>query len=707
MRVFFILVTFWPLLTISSTYAQDHVAIEIKLKESPIELLHELQASITLPISATSVSAFEQVASEQGYQVDELKHKLQLLTRLYLSAYVKEKDKYRKAEALLSLLKIIGTTAYDESYLQMLNGRYIARKQHDYQQALPYYNRALSLLKSEQDVQAQLLKQLSHSHLGSLNRILHQDEEAIKHLKRYRYLTYQLENDYLIAHAESALGNFYRQRDQLPLALKHYSEALRLSNNSKKPFLKANLQLQLARVYRDFESWDEAIQYAHDADKGFKALKIDRLRSHCMTVIAMVHANQKNWNQAIDYYLNALQFDYKVQNIMAQALNYHNLGEAYFMNGNTQAALKFLFKSNATFIAQMSNHYLVFNDLLIAQVAVANKNWQLAQKHATLSLENADKLKLIDEQIEALQYLSLVYRNLKQYDKAYTTLDKLISLNLSKPDTHNKPKIHTLSVLTEQKLKLELQEVQDEKNTLDIQLELLKVQLITAMILIGFILFIGVYQWRKKNTLALNLLEEKDKSIMEPISGLPGYKGFIEEFDPQYKDAPLAIALLSLTDQLNADLNQGFQCNNKVNKINFEALSRHVTSNVYFIRPGLFALSLRASTTAHELLKKCRNAINEDDSDTSLHIGMLPLPLLIDPDIKFSAEVHFGAVQMTLAAALSLGRKADYYVSIKALNFTPSAIFATPLYSHLGKGITRGLLKIETNGDKEKIQWPN
>ncbi|MPY21129.1 tetratricopeptide repeat protein [Shewanella sp. YLB-07] len=706
MRIFFVSVIFLLLLAAPSTYAQDHVALEIKLKESPVELLQELQASITLPISATSLSVFERVASDQGYRVDELKYKLQLLTRLYLSTYVKEKDKYRKTEALLSLLEIIGTTAYDESYLQMLKGRYIARSQHDYQQALPHYDQALSLIESEQDLQAQLLKQLIHYHLGSLHRILHQDKLALIHLKLYRDTTYQLRTDYLIAHAESALGDFYNKRDQLSLALQHYSEALRLSNRQDKPFLKANLQLQLARVYRDLESWDEATQYAHDADEGFKALNMNRLRSHCMTVMAMVHANQNNWNQAIDYYLNAQQLDYKDQNVIAQALNYHNLGEAYFNNGNTKTSFEFLFKSNAIFLARKSNHYLVFNDLLIAQVAVANKDWLLAKKHSTLALHNAENLKLKDEQIEALQYQSQAYRNLKQSDKALATLDKLIALNLSTPETLDTPTDYTSSVLAEQKLKLEVHKLQGERSVLSTQLTRSRLLLITAVILVCLVSLIGVNQWRRKSVLAVSLLEARGKSVIEPVSGLPGYKGFIEELESQNKDTPHAIALVSLTGQLNADINQGFQCNNNMNKIQLQALAHSLAGKVYLIRPGLFILSLREPVTANELLQKSRNAIDKDYGDTSIHIGMLPLPLLMDPDIKLSAEVHFGAVQMTLAAALSLGQDTDYYVSIKALNFAPAAIFATPLYLHLEKGIMRGLLKVDTNGDKKKILWP-
>lgn len=706
MRFYSISIVFLLFIATPSTYAQDYTSLEIKIKEAPVQLLQELKNSITLPISAQNIADFDNIAKEQGYRADELKHKLQTLTRLYLNPSVKEAEKYRKTEALIALLGVIGTTTYDDSYLQMLTGRFIARSQHDYKQALPYYNQSLSLIENEQDLQSQLLKQLSHFHLGSLHRILRQDKPALLHLKMYRDTAYQIRDDYLIAHAESALGSFYNKRGQLSLALQHYSEALRLSNRQAQPYLKADLQLQLARLYRDLESWTEALQYAHNAEKGFKALKMDRLRSHCMTVMAMVHANQGLWNQAIDYYLNAQQLDYKDQNLMAQALNYHNLGEAYLNNGNIPTALEFLFKSNAIFVARKSDHYLVYNHLLIAEVSLADKDWQQAENHSQLALELAEKLSLTDEKIEALQYKSHALRGLNKYDEAFETLDKLIVLSQSAARVESDVPNYSSSILAEQKLKLEVNKLQNEQSKLSSQLDRSRILLITSIIFILLVSLIAVNQWRRKKSLIINLLHEKEHTILEPVSGLPGYQGFIQELQTKPRDLPHSIALLSLTGQLNADLSQGFQCNNSMNKLQLEALAQRFSGQVYLIRPGLFMLTIRESLTPDEIMLRCREAINEDYGDTCLHLGLLPLPLLMDPDIKLSTEVHYGAAQMSLAAAQSLGSDKDYYVAIKALNFAPSAVFSAPLYLHLEKGLVRGLLRVDTNGEKTDIIWP-
>lgn len=703
MRIFLVLF-FSICLSISPVYGKDHKTLEIELKEAPIQLLQEIKQSITLPISANSLAEFEKEAQDQGYQANELKHKIQLLSRLYLNTNIKAKDKYKKAETLLAVLESVSTSPFDQSYLLILKGRHLARTTHDYKQALPLYNQALNLIENNQDLPSLILKQLGHFHLGSLHRILRQDQPALVHLKLYRETAYKLRDDYLIAHAEAALGNFYNKREKLSLALQHYSEALRLSNRQDKPFLKADLQLQLARVYRDLESWDEALQYAHNADEAFKNLDMDRLRSHCMTVIAMVHANQGLWNQAIDYYLNAQQLDYKEQNLTAQALNYHNLGEAYFNNGDTATALALLFKSNAIFTARKSNHYLIYSNLLIAEITLADEQWLLAEKHSNFAVDLANKLSLVDEKMEALQYLSHALRGAAKYDKAFTALDKLIELGHSQRLEQNEQPTYTTSVLAEQKLKLEVSKLKTKQDQLKGQISSARVWLITAIILGLLMALVAVNQWRRKKYLIIDLIDAKENQILEPVSGLPGYQGLIQELET--KPAPDALALLSLTGQLNADIKQGFQCNNDMNKMQLEALQRVFEGQVYLIRPGLFMLSIREVLTPKAILSRCRSAIDENHGDTHFHLGILPLPLLMDPEIKLPADVYYGAAQMSLAGAQSLGHDKDYYVAMKALNFAPVAIFSTPLYLHLEKGIARGLLKVDTNGQKKEIIWP-
>jgi len=704
MRTILITITLFLFSTLA--YAQEHKAIEIKFREAPIQLFEEVIASVSLPIEAKTTAEFSKISNEQGYTVEELKQKMQLLARLYLDTSIKEKNKYTKAESLFELLEVIGTTAYDQAYLLMLKGRYIARSTRDYKKAIPHYEQSINTLLPEQEIKSQLLKLLAYDNLGDLNRIIRQDKLALVYLTKYREMAYQLRDDYFIAQAEASLGSYYNKRDQLTDAVQHYSEALRLSNRQDRPFLKADLQLKIARVYRDLELWDDALQYAHEAAQAFEKLEKNGYRSNCMTVIAMIHANQGHWNQAIDYYLNAQQLDLKNQNVTAQALNFHNLGEAYFNSGNSVTALDFLLKSNALFVERKSKHYQVYSDLLIAQVTVADKKWELANKHATSALSIAKDLSLRQEQIEALEYSVMALRELKVYDKAFDLTDKLIALSQMEQEKVATKPGYTPSILAEQKLKLKLNQIKTEQGQLNEQLERSRIILITVMIASIFISLFSFNQWRMREILSTELAHANETNNLEPISSLPGYRGFIEELNTHQTDKPTAIALISLTSHMNNDIYQGLEENSRVSKIQMDTISGCFSGKAFLVRPGLFAISVKEPIQAGLLLEKCSKAIDKVNGGTSIHMGYLPMPLLTDPQIKLTPQTHFGAAQMTLAAALSLGTDKDYFVTLKALNFAPSAIFSTPLYLHLEKGIVRGLLKVETNGDKKQILWP-
>ncbi|WP_394388375.1 tetratricopeptide repeat protein [Shewanella woodyi] len=704
MRASLFFVSFFLMFSWNSAHAQDGIALEIKLNEDPTLLYEELISSITLPIDAANIDEFKQTAKAQGYEPQALKNKLQLLTRVYLDTSTKVQNKYLHSEKLIALLERVSENDFDKSYVNALKGRHIGRSKSDYTTAIKFYNKSIKLFNEENTTQSRILKIVIHKNLGTLHRLIRQDKPAQQHLNRYRESAYELKNNYLIAQAESALGHFYNRQGQLALALQHYSEALRLSNKENKPFLKANLKLKLARVYRDLKSWDEALKYADEASKDFKKLNKEGYQSSCMTVMAMVHANQGQWNQAIDYYLTAQQLDLKSENLTSQALNYHNLGEAYFHNGNPQSALEFLFKSNALFMERKSKHYLVYNELLIAEVALAQKEFSLADKHSVLALSNAVALSLHDEQIQALQYRSQALRGLEDFSQAFEVLDKLILLNQNPPEKASTVEPFAASVLTEQKLKIQLTQLKGQQDTLNTQVARSRILLITAFILTFLLTLLSINLWRRAKSLTSELTEAELKSVNEPITGLPGYRGFTNELNGKVK--PSYIALLSLTDLLDDDLSQGVQNNTESINLIFNQLSSSFNSGVYLIRPGLFLLTIHESISPSALFEKCQNIICSCDIKTTIHMGILPLPLLADLEIKISPKTHFGTAQFSLAGALSLGKDKDHFVMLKSLNFAPPAIFSTPLFLHLEKGIKRGLLKIETNGDKTQLSWP-
>ncbi|QYJ87194.1 tetratricopeptide repeat protein [Shewanella mesophila] len=689
----------------AASYSQI-LSKEVKLIESAPQLYQDMAQTLAFSLTFTSEAEFNRIAEEQGFTNAELEEEMQWLARLYLEPGVGAENALEKATTIMTSLEIIADTPYDVAYLAMLKGRKLGREKQDYQQAIELYKKALHQPLIEEDLHSNLLLHNIHYQIGDLYRITLQKNQALDHFNHYRDLAYQLRDNYLIAKAETTLGRFYNQDEQFTKALQHYSEAIRLSESLDKPFLSATLSLRLARVYRDLQSWNEALEYAHKAADSFKTLEKDNYLSSAMTVIAMVYGEQGLWNQAIDYYLNAQQIDTKRGNLTAQALNYHNLGEAYFNNNQASTALTFLVKANSLFLQKKSKHYLVYNDLLIAQVATSVKDWSMANSYAAKAFILAKEQDLLEQMIEALRYRTKALKELGDIEKSLNVLDQLIDYNEQLSKVHKETQTYSASSLAEQKLKLQLAQIQSAQKENDKLVSQFRLALIITAFATFLISLVCFNQWRGKKTANQHLQTIGQKLSQDPVNELPGYRAFIEQL--KLKQKPAMIAMLSLTDRHSMDIDLGLESSQHTNQQLMTGLTQSLCNNAYLIRPGVFAITLPQSHDYLEVLTTLRSIIDDQGllKGTTLHLGILSLPLMNNPDIKFEPTVYFNVLQMLTAGAISLGDEKDYFVSITPLNFAPAAIFSTPLYLHLEKGITRGLVKVESNENKNLIRWP-
>ncbi|ESE42953.1 tetratricopeptide repeat protein [Shewanella decolorationis] len=688
------------------TRAADLEAEEIELRETPQKMYDRLNQSLSFPIAFKNREQFERAAQEQGYSSEEFEHILQLLARLNMEPNVKSKVGFQDANTLIELLASIAQTPFQQATVAMLKGRYIGRTEQKYQEAIAFYNEALTRINDSYDVESMLLKHTIHEHLGGLHLVIRQDVPALMHFHTYRDIAYKLRNDYLIAAAESKLGHYYNKNQQLTKSLQHYSEAIRLSNRSNYPSMKTHLQLQLAKVYRDLKQWDEALKNAHEAAAGFKKMGNDTYLSSCMTVIAMVYGEQGDWNRAIDYYLNAQQLDAKRGNYIAQGLNFHNLGQAYSHLNDETNALKYLLMANKVFVEKQSHHYLVYNELLIGEVAQSKADWPLMMSHSENALALATDLNLLDEQKSALTQIALAAEKMQDQTKVISTQKRIIALNQTAKNTANDPAVAS-SVLAEQQLKLELSMLQSKLNdavetTKNTNKLLAFSGLIATILLVGIVILLIQ---RRKNSRQNEALVKL--SLQEPFTSHQGYAALLKDLAPNPVNSPTtALALIEFGEHVSTDLNHGQYFANAITQQLTQHIGDCLLMPVYVIRQGLFAVRFTEVIEPPQMLQTLRRYLDGKDINFNFNIGFINLPLLAKAEIKIDPKLLFETVQMALAGARSLPCDASHYVSLRALDFVPPTLFANPLFLHLEKGIERGLIRVETNVAKEDIVWP-
>lgn len=687
-----------------SVQSRDLESEEVELRETPQNMYDTLHKSLSFPIVFKNREQFEHVAQEQGYKPAEFMHLLQLLARLNMEPNVKSKVGVQDANAIIALLASIAESPYEQAFVAMLKGRYIGRTEQKYQEAITLYNEALSRINDSFDIEAMLLKHTIHEHLGGLHLVIRQDVPALMHFHTYRDIAYKLRNDYLIAAAESKLGHYYNKNQQLTKSLQHYSEAIRLSNRSNYPSMKTHLQLQLAKVYRDLKQWDEALKNAHEAADGFKKMGNDTYLSSCMTVIAMVYGEQGDWNKAIDYYLNAQQLDAKRGNYIAQGLNYHNLGQAYSNIRDNTNALKYLLMANQIFQEKQSHHYLVYNELLIGEVAKTNQDWPLMMSHADNALVLATELKLMDEQKSALTLIALAAENLGEQGKTIETQKQIIELSSQEQNTDKAPSVSP-STLAEQQLKLELSLLQNKFNEAQQETKNTYKLLVLCGFILALFIIIMLIQLKSRRQIKIENKALAQLSQQEAFTHHLGYAALLAHLN-QKQPSTAALGLIEFPEHVTTDLHYGQYFANTINTKLAALISDALSLPVYVIRQGVFAVRFNHGIEPEQIISQIRQYLDRQALTQTFKLGFINLPLLVKSEMKMAPQLQFETAQMALACARSIPTQGDHYVSLRALDFVPPTLFANPLFLHLEKGIERGLIRVETNANKDDIHWP-
>ncbi len=698
--LYYLIAILFAVLFVPSASSQDILAEEVTIRETPKELYKSLIPSIGFPLEFNNRDEFNRVANKLSYPNVELQHKLYLLARLSLKITMKDTAK-QDAWHLIEQLKSIAVTPYDFAMVNMLEGRYIGRVENKYEEAIRLYNKALAQVQEYHDLKSILLKHTIHEHLGMLYLITRKAKPALKHLNAYREHAYQLRNNYLITASEAMLGKYYNKQGKQALALQHYSEAFRLANQELYPKQAASLQLRLARVYRDLRQWDEALTHAHAAAKNYRELGIMPFVSSAMTVMAMVYAEQNEWHRAIDYYLNAQQIDASLGNITAQALNFHNLGEAHANIGDIESSLNYLLQANDIFKAKNAKHYLVANELLIAEVAIKGKNWLQAEEHANKGLLIAQEKKLIEEQVEALRYQATAYKHLNEAAKAVTALESIIELNEQLEPQEANP--YSASLLTEQKLKLEINlmkeklakanQIQDSQNTV----------LAVTILICALLLLVIYHSFRQRHRQGKQLTEMTIMARSDAATHLPGFYGFTSMLaEPNLEGVLLMLNLSALT---NSDIAFGQKKSNQLNQAFIEAIEEKFATKCYLLQSGTYGLAINTNQNMHELAAEIRQLIPSSVSQSNLALGGIRMPIFSDNKIKVPADMQLETLQFALNGAMSTNQIPDSYVLLRTLDFAPASIFSRPLYLHMEKAIQRGLIRVDANTDKNEIIW--
>ena len=215
---------------------------------------------------------------------------------------------------------------------------------------------------------------------------------------------------------------------------------------------------------------------------------------------------------------------------------------------------------------------------------------------------------------------------------------------------------------------------------------------------------------------ALNILTG-EKYLLEPITQLNGLRACLQRLNPDKIDGISTFALIKIEALSHSDTQMGLtEAANVIHKF-INELSQILTADIYVIKPGQFACCFNHNIGADELLNAIEKYLakavldnpaipcfNRTIAQSDIYIGHLSLPLIANPDVNISAELHFETAQYAIATAMTQPKSA--YVSLKTLNFAPATIFSAPLYLNITQALKRGIMKAESNQAITERSWP-
>lgn len=255
----------------------------------------------------------------------------------------------------------------------------------DFDQAKYYYTEALNQAEALKN-KVQIAK--SYIGLGYLNEYLNKKTVAFNYYMKANKLSEETGDLNTQARSLNNIANLYQIENKLDLALNYHQKAIELKFKFKDTFSIANSYHNMAHVYKRMGDFDKSKEYYE------KAIKFRKL----------AHDN------------NGLAFSYV------------NLGVMYEDIGENDKAKNYILKGIKLY-QQMDNHYELSRALLAYGVNLFYRNnLNVAIDSSFSSLNIAVKYKFNDRRLDALQMLTVLYQNQKDFENAYTYYTKYIDL---------------------------------------------------------------------------------------------------------------------------------------------------------------------------------------------------------------------------------------------------------------------------------------
>lgn len=151
-------------------------------------------------------------------------------------------------------------------------------------------------------------------------------------------LATKINNESMIAQAESDIGNIYNRKGDFQTALLHYYKAAELRENLKQPVKLAGVYSNIATVLMRQNKFQEAITINFKSLKIFEEAKDIKKQALIIGNIGNIYSELKQNEQAAAYFRKGLALSKEINDFSLEATSLYNIGKIKFEENEPDSA---------------------------------------------------------------------------------------------------------------------------------------------------------------------------------------------------------------------------------------------------------------------------------------------------------------------------------------------------------------------------------
>ena len=224
-------------------------------------------------------------------------------------------------------------------------------------------------------------------------------------------------------------------------ALQHMEEALVLDKETGDESIIATDLNTIGRIYESWGMYDKAAEYLEQALKLDMKLGLEDKIAIRYSTLGLIYKGWGKYETALEYFNKALQIDSKLGKEEKVALRIANIGSTYIEMNQPGPAIDNLQNSLKYFTEHEMPSYTATTLNELGRSYFLKKDYKKAEQAFLQSAEICRNNNYARFLMNSLDYLSKIYQESRQYDKAYGSLKEFQALNDSIFDNETQKKV--------------------------------------------------------------------------------------------------------------------------------------------------------------------------------------------------------------------------------------------------------------------------